>query len=156
MQTVEHIIEIAAHPDVVWGVLTDPSYLPKLYPDALSTQIDPPGRSFVGQRYTTVGRVGRRRVTILSEVVELEPGKRLVTNSRQGSIFKSFRQVVTMAPAGKGTKVRMTFDYEYTIGIVGKVLNAVLIERLVRDNMRAYSRHLREICELEDLPAGPC
>lgn len=148
MQKIERVIEINATPDAVWDVLTDPTYLPKLYPDALGTEIDPPGRSFVGQKYKTVGRVGRRKVVVLSEVTALEPKTKLVTNSRQGGIFKSFQQTVTMQPEGKGARVKMIFEYEYSLPLVGRVLNTILVERLIRDNMNAYAAHLREICEL--------
>jgi carbon monoxide dehydrogenase subunit G len=152
MQKIEHIIEITASPDAVWEILTDSSYLPKLYPDALSTQVDPPGRSHVGQMYTTLSRVGRRKVEVLSELTQLEPKSKLVTRSRQGGIFKFFEQSVTMQPSGSGTRVRMTFEYEYAMGLVGKVLNAVLIERLLRDNLDAYAANLKEICELLPMP----
>jgi hypothetical protein len=46
----------------------------------------------------------------------------------------------------------MTFEYEYAMGLVGKVLNAVLIERLLRDNLNAYAANLKEICELLPMP----
>ena len=34
------------------------------------------------------------------------------------------------------------------MGYLGKVFNLLLLERLVADNLRAYSRNLKDICEL--------
>ncbi len=56
----ETVVEIHAPVAAVWNVLTDSSYTPKLYPDILTSAVDPPGPSVVGQKTHLVGRGPRR------------------------------------------------------------------------------------------------
>ena len=51
-----------------------------------------------------------------------------------------------------GTRLKMVFNYDYSVPLVGKVLNLVLVERLLKDNMNSYIEHVRELSELTPLP----
>lgn len=157
MTEILSVVEIAATPQEVYNVLTDTAYIIKIFRDAISVEVDPPGRSQVGQRYHLVGKAGRRKIDIFLELIELVPNQKVVTVQRPGGIFKSFRQVTTLQPRSSKTEARTTFTYELSLGYIGKLLNSIMVERLVRENLNAYSNNLKELSELLPLPSvdGP-
>lgn len=153
MTRIESVVEIEAPVSAVWDILTDTSYIVKLFRDAVSVTADPPGRSVLGQKYHLTGKAGRRRVEFFLEVVELVPQSTVVTRQRPGGLFKTFMQKTVLEDKAGRTRAHTVFDYELALGYMGKVLNVVLVERLVRDNLTAYSHTLKEFSELLPLPA---
>ena len=126
----------------------------KLFRDAVMVTVDKPGRSFVGQKYDLIAKAGRRRVGILLEVVELVPETLLVARQRPGGLFKSFEQRTILNHSAGMTEARTVFQYEISLGYIGKALNATLVQRLVRDNLSSYSSMLKELSELLPLPVS--
>jgi hypothetical protein len=151
LEKIESVVEIAARPEQVYDVLTDTSYIIKIFRDAISVSVDPPGRSVVGQKYNLIGKAGRRKIDIFLEVTELVPNAKVVTVQRPGAIFKAFRQVTVLEPRAGRTEARTTFEYELSLGYIGKILNAILVERLIRENLVAYSKAVKELSELVPL-----
>lgn len=139
---------IDAPVSAVWDVLTDPEYVPRLYPDAISIEANPPGRSAIGQEYRIVGKVGRRRLLILTRLTELVPEKRIVTSNKPGGLFRSFMQTIDVTSKGGKTEVDLTYEYEIAAGYIGKILNEILLARLVKDNISGYGKNLKQLCEL--------
>ena len=154
MTKVQSVVEIDAPIDTIWDVLTDTSYIVKLFRDAVAVKVDPPGRSFVGQKYHLIGKVGRRRIEIFLQVSELVAKSKVVTVHTPGGLFKSFQQETLLHPGVGATVAKTTFEYELSLGYVGKVLNQILVERLVRDNLTSYSNTLKELSELLPLPVA--
>jgi hypothetical protein len=152
MPKVESVVEIDAPTDKVWDILTDTAYIVKLFRDAVGVTVDPPGRSFVGQKYHLIGKVGRRRIEIFLQVAELVPKTKVVTTQSPGGLFKSFRQETLLRPGAGVTVAKTTFEYELSLGYIGRVLNRILVERLVGDNLTSYSGTLKELSELLPLP----
>ncbi len=148
MTRVESTVEIDAPLEAVWDVLTDTSYIIKLFRDAVSVTVDPPGRAEAGQKHNIVGKAGRRRVEILLEVTEVVPKTTFATKQQPGGLFRTFRQQTTLVPHGRKTEARTVFDYELARGYIGKALSLILVQRLVKDNLRSYSLALKELSEL--------
>jgi carbon monoxide dehydrogenase subunit G len=148
----ELVTDVNAPVKKVWDVLTDSSYVPKLYTNVLTVEVNPPGRSAVGQKFRVLGRAGKRRLEIFGVTTEVVREKRVATRNRPGGFFKSFQFVAVLHPMGNSTEVVTSFDYALNMGYIGRVLNTVLLERLVADNLKAYSANLKEICELLPLP----
>lgn len=146
------VIEIDAPPATVYDVLTNTAYIIKIFRDAVSVEIDPPGRSVVGQKYHLLAKAGRRKIDIYLEVVELVPNKKVVTVQRPGGIFNAFQQVTTLEERGGKTEARTTFDYDLSLGYIGVILNAVVVEKLIRENLESYSSTIKELSELIPLP----
>ncbi len=140
--------EVHAPPTAVWDVLMDPDYVPKLYPDVVSVVADPPGRTSVGQKFHITGKAGKRRIEIFAESIELVTEKKAVTRNLPGGLFKSFESIVLLEARGSATSVKVTFQYELSMGYLGKVFNVLLLERLVKDNLKSYTHNLKDICEL--------
>jgi uncharacterized membrane protein len=147
------VMEIAAPVKTVWEVLMDPSYVPKLYKDVLTVEVNPPGRGTVGQKFHIVGKAGRRKLEIFAETTELVTEKRIVATNVPGGLFRSFSSLILLDAKGGATEVKTTFEYELSMGYLGKVFNMVLLERLVMDNLKSYTHNLKEICELLPLPS---
>lgn len=152
MTKLETVSEVNAPVAAVWAVPTDSSHTPKLYPNILTSTVDPPGPTVVGQKLHLVGRAGRRKLEIFAETTELVKEKKIVGRNRPGGIFKSFNSTILLVTKGKSTTVRSRFEYELNMGYLGKVFNMVLMERLVMDNLKAYSQNLKEISELIPVP----
>jgi hypothetical protein len=146
------VTEVHSPVETVWNVLMDASYIPKLYPDVLTCTVDPPGRNKVGQKFHITGKAGRRRLEIFAETKEIVKRKKVVTTQAPGGMFKSFESEIVLDPRADVTHVLTSFEYELSMGYLGKVFNMVLLERLVTDNLKAYSKNLKEICELMPLP----
>lgn len=152
MTTIQSVTEILAPVKTVWNVLTDSSYIPKLYPDVIAVETTPQGPNVVGQRFHIIGKAGRRKLEIFAETIELVDEKKVVTKNRPGGLFKEFRSVILIEPTGLGSRVKTGFEYELSMGYLGKVFNMLVLERLVADNLKAYSKNLKEISELVPLP----
>lgn len=147
------MVHVDAPVSAVWRILTEPSYISKLYPDAITVEVDRPGPARVGQSYKIIGKAGRRRLEILVQVAEVTPERTIVTKNRPGGLFGAFEQTIHLEPTPGGSTVRLKYDYEVSWGYIGKALNSVLIERLVRDNVAAYGQNLKQIAELLPMPA---
>ena len=154
LTTLRSVVEISATPKQVYDVLTNTSYIIKIFRDAVSVEVDPPGRSVLGQKYHLVSAAGRRKIDIFLEVTELVPDQKVVTTQRPGGLFKSFRQCTTLLERPGGTVAETTFEYELSLGYIGRVLNSVLVEKLIRENLSSYSTAVKSLAELVPLPAG--
>jgi carbon monoxide dehydrogenase subunit G len=157
VEKIQSVVEIAATPEAVFDVLTNPAYITKIIPDAISAEVDPPGRSAVGQRCHLVAKAERRKIDIFWEVIEVIPNRKVVSIQRPGGIFNSFWQATTLEPRGGKTEAKTIFEYELSLGYIGKVLNVVLAEKLISENLAAYSSMVKELSELIPLrpPSGP-
>ncbi len=152
MPRIHSVTEIDASPQAVYEVLTNTAYIIKIFRDAISVDVDPPGRSVVGQKYHMVGKAGRRKFDINLEVTELVPDKKVVTMQRPGGIFNSFWQCTTLEPRGGKTEAKTIFEYELSLGYIGRALNVILVKRLISENLEAYSKMVKELSELIPLP----
>jgi hypothetical protein len=153
MTKIQMVTIMQASTATIWDILTDSSYVPKLFPDVVGVVVDPPGRNFVGQKFHLIGRAGRRRLDIFAETIELVTEKKVLTRNRPGGLFKSAEHMVLLDPRGPNTEVKTSFQYELSMGYLGQVFNIVILERLVSDNLKAYTHNLKEICELVPIHA---
>ncbi|MGA2666317.1 MAG: SRPBCC family protein [Nitrososphaerales archaeon] len=154
MTKIESDVQIEAPVEAVWDILSDTSYIVKLFRDAVTVAVDRPGRSYVGQKYHLIGKAARRKIEVNLVVVEVEPGTKVVTKQTPGGLFRTFKQSTTLEPAHGGTMARTTFEYELSAGYLGKVLNRVLIQTMVKDNLASYSSTLKDLSELLPFPTA--
>ncbi len=152
MATVEQTVDIAASPETVWSIIADPSYVPKLAPDILSNEVDPPGLATVGQKSRSTGKIAGRKVEVFTEVTEVQPNRKLVFSQRPGGLFKSFSVNITLEPTKKGTRATQQFRFEPSMGYLGKALSSLLVNRAVKKNATAFLKNTKEIAELKEMP----
>ena len=153
MTKIEMVSVMHASAASIWDILMDSSYVPQLFPDVIGLEVDPPGRNFVGQKFHIIGKAGRRKLDIFAETTELVTEKKVVTRNRPGGLFTFAQHMVLLEPRGAVTEVKTSFQYELSMGYLGKVFNMVILERLVSDNLKAYTSNLKEICELIPISA---
>jgi len=152
MPTVEQTVDIAAPIESVWNIVADPSLIPKLVPDIISNESDPAGMATVGQKGHAIGKIGGRRTEMFSEVTEVVPNKRIAISQRPGGLFKTLSSTLTLQPSKRGTQVTQKFQYEASMGYLGKALGTVLVNRTINKNAKAFLVNVRELAELRELP----
>jgi uncharacterized protein YbaR (Trm112 family) len=117
MNTISSETDVHAPARVVYDILLEPDYIPRLYPDLLTIESDPPGRMTVGQKYHITGKAGRRRLEILAESAELVPDRKVVTRHTPGGLFKSFEETVLLEEKGEIHCLRCRLVYAIQDGI---------------------------------------
>ncbi len=153
MPIIEQTVEISASPQTVWSIVADPSYFPKLIPDVISNEVNPPGMATVGQKSHVIAKLAGRKVEAFGEATEVVPNKRLVTRQRPGGLFKTFSATTTLEPTKKGTRATQSLEYEVSMGYLGRVLSGLVVNRFIRKNAKASLANLKEIAELKEMPS---
>ncbi len=153
MTRVEDTVEILSPASTVWAVLTDASYLPKLYPDLMTSEIHPPGTLAVGSYMKALAKLGKIRVEVDLEVTRADPEACFATRQSPGGVFKTFSQVVFLEHMGPLTKVKAVFDYTLVPEYASTFTSEEFLNSRVEVNLRWYTRNLKEICELLPLPS---
>lgn len=153
MTRVEDSVEIDAPPRTVWNVLTDASYIVKLYPDVVTVEAEPPGPIVVGSRTKVVGKMGNIRVDVFVECTRADPESCFASRQRPGGLFSAFSQTVVLNGEGPRTRARVAFDYQLVREYAETITQEELVDARVADNLRRYTRNLKEICELLPLPS---
>ncbi len=154
MPIIERSIEIAATPQTVWSIASDPSLTPKLFPDVVSIRSDPQGLATVGQKNVIVAKVGGRRTEATFETTEVMPNEKLSLRQTSGGLLKKYVSTTTLSPTKKGTLATTKVDYEVAAGFLGKILSVALVNRTVRKNILSSSTNLKELAELKEMPSG--
>jgi len=152
MPTLESVVEILSPPETVWKVLSDPTFLPKLYNDAVTVEANPPGPSTVGQTLKILARVAGVRVMVLARVTRFEKEGALETKVVPGGLFSSFDHLVMLRVLGWGTEAKIRFQYGVAPEYATKVPDLKVLERALDLNFRAYGKNLKDISELIPLP----
>ena len=150
---VEDIIEIESPRSTVWKVLTDPSFLPKLYPDVITEETSPPGMLKVGTKAKVLAKLGKVRVEVYVEVTRADEENCLETKQSPGGLFSSFRQTVFLEGEGIRSKVKVVFEYALVHEYAATITQEEFLDSRTADNLRWYTRNLKEICELLPLPS---
>ena len=142
-------VSIRASPEIVWEVLADPHYVPRLYPDMLNIRLDPEGRVTPGQWRTLTGRAAKRLIEFKTKVTEVVPLKRLVIEGRRGGAFETFSQIVELTETGTGTDVKVEFRFKVSSAYFGIGFDPLALELMAEANQRVYVKNLKELSELK-------
>jgi hypothetical protein len=126
----------------------DPGNAPRWYVNisSVSWETDPPVR--VGSRMAFVARFLGRRLAYTYEVIELEPGRRLVMQTSEGPF--PMETTYTWEPAGPGA-TRMTLRNRGEPAGFGKIAAPMMAAAMRRANQKDLAR-LKQL--LEDAPGS--
>ncbi|HEX5590596.1 MAG TPA: SRPBCC family protein [Candidatus Limnocylindrales bacterium] len=124
MSVIEHAVDIAAPPEVVWRVYVDPVRLPEWQTgNPVIEDVTGPGDR-VGTTYVSRRGPGAARTTI----VESDPPGRLVTMT---TAYFGLRFDVTseLRAAGPGTRLTIRAETRWPrgAGVLGRLVEAVLL-----------------------------
>jgi len=144
---------VEAGPEAVWDVLTDPNYIPKLYPDLLNASVDPPGRAAVGQNRKFEARAGKRLIEIKTRVSEMVPLKKFAVTGRRGSALDTFLETVELEKVKGGTLVRILFEFKVSEAYFGPGFDLFALNQAAKLNEELFAKNLKELSELQD-PKG--
>ena len=154
MPSLEKSIEIAAPPETVWSIVADPSFVPKLYPHVIAVT---PGHSriaTVGKSVTITAKVAGRKMLASLVATEVVPNKKFSYKHMPDGFLDKYLCSIVLEPSKKGTKLTETVDFQAHAGYLGKTVSALVVHRVVRENILASLKNLKEIAELEEEPAS--
>ncbi|MDA4123647.1 MAG: SRPBCC family protein [Thaumarchaeota archaeon] len=152
MPTLEKSIEIAAPPEVVWSIIADPSFVPKLYPHVISVTPSHSRIATVGKSVTITAKVAGRKIKASLEATEVVPNQRFSVKHLPDGFLDTYLSTITLAPTKKGTNVTEKVEYEAHAGYLGKSVSALFANRLVKENVLKSLENLKEIAELDEMP----
>jgi ligand-binding SRPBCC domain-containing protein len=154
MPTLEKTIDVAAPVEVVWSIVADPSYVPKLYPHVIAVT---PGHSriaTVGKSVTITAKIAGRRMLASLVATEVVPNKKFSYKHMPDGFLDKYLCSIVLEPSKKGTKLAESVEYEAHAGYLGKTVSALVVHRLVKENVLESLKNLKEIAELEEAPAS--
>jgi len=150
MPKFEATFVINAKPEAVWEILASPIYIPKLYPDFISTKVEPEGRTAVGQKRTSTARAGTKLIEIITEVTEFLPPRRMVLIGCKGGAFADFRQIVELTPQGSATRLDTSYNYTLSTDYF-KGMSIPAVENAAKQNQVTYLNNLKMLSELKPI-----
>jgi hypothetical protein len=62
-------------------------------------------------------------------------------------VLKFLASTVTLEPTDKGTLATEVFEFEVALGVLGKALSGLVVERSVKKNAAEYLENLKNIAE---------
>ena len=154
MPTLEKSIDVAAPPEVVWNVVADPSFVPKLYPHIIAVT---PGHSriaTVGKSVTITAKIAGRKMLASLVATEVVPNKKFSYKHLPDGFLDKYVCSITLELTKKGTRLTESVEYEAHAGYLGKAVSAIVVNRLVKENVLESLKNLKEIAELEEGPAS--
>ncbi len=84
------------------------------------------------------------KFTMHTTLLEVERPRK-VTTEDTGGLSGNFEW--TLEPQGQATKVNVRIDYSVPGGVLGKIANRVLLERMNQKNMESMAQGLKIYCE---------
>lgn len=100
----------------------------------------------LGQSVTFEGRHFGMRQRLTVQVIEFDRPRLFVDEMTEGR-FKSFKHIHEFMPSGGGTLMKDTLIWTSPFGILGKVVDKLLLESHLRDLVQARNAKLRDIAE---------
>ena len=146
-------VNIAAPPETVWGIVADPSFVPKLYPHVISISPAHSRIATVGNSVIVTAKMLGRKVNVLIEATEVVPNERFSVRHQPGRLFSNYQSTITLEETKKGTKVSQEVEYEIHSGYLGKIATSIVARKVVKDNILQSMENLKEISELEEMPS---
>jgi uncharacterized membrane protein len=129
---VRRSVEIDRPTSAVWAVLEDVRRLPDISPSTVEV-VAPDRLERSGQTFTQTVTLGGKRFTSEWEVLEIDPGRRLVI---QGSVLPGTRYRMTESIDALGddrSRLTLTMAYKLPFGPLGKLAGKLGAEKRAID-----------------------
>lgn len=148
MRSIERRIVIHAPPDDVFSFHDDPANLARITPPGTKVRVlEVRGPAGKGRRVTiSVALLPLISREIEVEFVEYDPPKRLSDLQLRGPFARWFQQREFRAVPG-GTELRDLVEYELPFGPFGRLLDYLVVQRIVRGMFAFRQERTREIIE---------
>ena len=149
MTLIEKTFEIKARPEKIWSIIADRKEIPKLQPNVLDVEVDPPGLASVGQKFTFTYRIWRREMKVFGEHVEVVPNRMLKSRQLPQGMFKGFEDTIKLEGFEHLTRVTTILNYQLSMGALGRFLGVLFVHRTIRKDAANYWRNVRRLAELQ-------
>lgn len=144
MATIHQSIDINAPAERVFAILTDPKRLPEYAPGVTSVEDIWQTEQRLGDSFRTTYAVLGLHFPMSFTVTEHEPATKR-TMRFEGGMKGAWTW--RLSPQGKSTHLTTTMEYEMTGGILGKAVNAMLVERMNEKNAERLLENLKLVSE---------
>jgi uncharacterized protein YndB with AHSA1/START domain len=141
MAALMNTIEIDRPPDEVFAYATDPARFPEWQGDVVRVDVDGHG---VGDRFTTVRRIGRADRDMVQEIVENQPPRSWAARGVAGPVRPN--ATVTIEPLDGGQRSRVTFSLDFDGRGMAELLVPV-VRRMAAKGAPISHRRLKELLE---------
>jgi uncharacterized protein YndB with AHSA1/START domain len=136
--------EISKSPDEVFAYVTDPTKQREWQESVVRAECkEIPVR--VGTRASVTRRVGRREMTMTSELAELHPPTSWAVRGLDGPVRGNVNG--TIEPVEDGARSRVTIELDLQGHGIGKLLLPLLVRRKVQEEMPRNMQKLKERLE---------
>ena len=149
---------VDAPADVCFDLMRDIRVHPEMIRSACGLPTGPPA---VGQIVVFRGKVFGIRQDLTTRVVEFDRPKRFVDEMTRGT-FRSFRHVHEFLPHATGTLIRDTLIWRSPFGVLGRIVDRLLLAGHLRRVVQKRNARLKAIAEALHYPtitihaAGAC
>ncbi len=144
MATIHKSIDIDAPAERVFAILTDIKRLPEYAQGLTSVEDIQETEQHLGDSFRGIYSTLRLHFPITFTVTEYEPPTKRTTRFEGGM---KGTWTWRLSPRGKSTHVTTAMEYEMAGGILGKAMNAALVERMNEKNAERLLENLKLVSE---------
>lgn len=144
MATIHKSIDIDAPAERVFAMLTDPKRLPEYVPGIVSVEDIRQTEQHLGDSFRATYAVLGLHFPMTLMATEYEPPTKLTRHFERGM---QGTWTWLLEPRGKSTHLTTAMEYEMAGGILGKAMNALLVERMNERNAKQMLENLKLVSE---------
>lgn len=139
-------IDISASPEAVWSALADIGRIGEWNPGVFRSEQTSSGDVGVGAtRHCDLG--GKNYLD--EEVTLFEPYQRMTIRISDTNLPFEFANIrFTLAPTNGGTSVTVSPEYELKYGVIGRMLDSLIVRAQYRRGMQGLLQGLKTFVEL--------
>lgn len=153
MTTINNAIEIKATPEQVWAVLADLDRLAEYDPVVTESVVIGESREGVGARRRCDARQGR---FFVEDVTTWEPPSQLQFTIVECNLpTRNLTHTYTLEPTTTGTRVTQVMAYDMRFGVIGRLLDGVLVRRKSDQSIKGFFAGLKSTVERDHHPTQP-
>ncbi len=139
-------IEIAAPPEKIWPFLTQPEKILKWFNLLRKFEYTSEKRSGVGATFYYEEKSGGQLMKLNYAVTEWVENKKLAFSVTSGSLKKD-DQVWSIEALPSGSRFTIIEDVGMPMGILGRILGALFIGRMIGKNIEKILANLKKLVE---------
>jgi uncharacterized protein YndB with AHSA1/START domain len=145
MTAIVESIDISRRPEDVFAYAADPVHFPEWEEGAVSAHREGDARLAVGAKTVVVRRVGPRKLSVVEEVVELDPPRSWAVRGVSGLMVAIARG--TIAPLDDGRRSRVTIAFDLEGHGIGRMLARLVVRPRVKRTLPREQRKLKQVLE---------
>ena len=153
MTVLENSIHIDAPPEKVWSVLASLDALDRYDPAITKSEIVTPSREGPGSARRCDTAAGG---WFKEKVAHWEPNESLSFELFECTLpVRRLKHSYTLMPDGSGTLVRQRMEYELKFGLVGKLMDAMMVRKKWDAGIKGFFAGLKHYVETGRRPSPP-